>query len=168
MKKERPSNISDLDQLVFVVKDIEKAAGFFEKVLGTEPFRYFDINFTEEMSRSLTRGKAAPGRIRKAIARKGQVIFNLNELVEGETLFKEYADARGEGLHSLAFYVDDLEKEVSRLEQEGVKVLHSGTTRSTGLFAFIGGEGCGGVNIRLLERSGTSLEERLTGLEKES
>jgi methylmalonyl-CoA/ethylmalonyl-CoA epimerase len=58
---------------------------------------------------------------------------------------------RGEGLHHLGFFVEDIEKELARLEKRGVKVLERGTVLGVVEFAYLDTEKSLGVVLELIQ-----------------
>lgn len=51
------------------------------------------------------------------------LLIELIQPLEGETLYKEFLDNQGEGVHHIAFHVDDLEEETAKLVRKGFVVI---------------------------------------------
>jgi extradiol dioxygenase family protein len=93
-------------QLGYVVRDIEKACRYYESVFGTDPFsNVIDVN----MDGALLRGKPVETTIKVAFVQSGDVQIELIEPVVGKNLYTEFLETRGEGIHHLAYKVDDME-----------------------------------------------------------
>jgi len=93
-------------QLGYVVRDIEKACRYYESVFGTDPFsNVIDVN----MDGALLRGKPVETTIKVAFVQSGDVQIELIEPVVGKNLYTEFLETRGEGIHHLAYKVDDIE-----------------------------------------------------------
>ena len=93
-------------QLGYVVRDIEKACRYYESVFGTGPFSdVIDVN----MDGALLRGKPVETTIKVAFVQSGDVQIELIEPVVGKNLYTEFLETRGEGIHHLAYKVDDIE-----------------------------------------------------------
>ena len=93
-------------QLGYVVRDIEKACRYYESVFGTGPFSdVIDVN----MDGALLRGKPVETAIKVAFVQSGDVQIELIEPVVGKNLYTEFLETRGEGIHHLAYKVDDIE-----------------------------------------------------------
>ena len=93
-------------QLGYVVRDIEKACRYYESVFGTGPFSdVIDVN----MDGALLRGKPVETTIKVAFVDSGDVQIELIEPVVGKNLYTEFLETRGEGIHHLAYKVDDIE-----------------------------------------------------------
>jgi len=163
MDKVQSVNVSDIEHIGIVVQDIQKAAHFYSITLGTSQFRIFELNVTDEMLQGFTQGKTSIGKLKIGIAQKGNLIFELIEIVEGRTIYKEFIDAIGANVH-LGFDVDDLERALSDLDGQGVEVFLRGQTRD-GEVAFVGGEGTGNILIELMQ-SERLLLDRLSSLEE--
>lgn len=93
-------------QLGYVVRDIEKACRHYEAVFGTGPFS--DVIHVD-MDGAMLRGKPVDTAIKVAFVQSGGVQIELIEPVRGENPYTEFLEARGEGIHHLAYKVDDLE-----------------------------------------------------------
>ena len=93
-------------QLGYVVRDIERACKHYESVFGTGPFSdVIDVN----MDGAILRGKPVDTRIKVAFVQSGDVQIELIEPVGGKNPYTEFLEARGEGIHHLAYKVDDME-----------------------------------------------------------
>jgi len=90
------------------------------------------------------------------------VVFRLGgariELLKplGEGPLARFLERRGEGLHHLALAVADIDEELRRLREAGVRLVDERPRRGFGgsRIAFIHPKGMGGVLIELVERSG--------------
>ena len=95
----------------------------------------------------------------------GPIMFELYQPVEGEPvsegmaqavpLYKDFLEKWGDGIHHIAFAVDDVPKEVADLEARGVKSI---AKSPTGVWAYLESTGPGGVIFELM---GTAVYERL-------
>ena len=77
----------------------------------------------------------------------GGVELELIQPLEGESPWQEFLDKHGEGIHHIAFKVDDLDKEVDKFTKRGLSVLITGTWPEGG-FAYFD-LGVGGLVIEL-------------------
>jgi catechol 2,3-dioxygenase-like lactoylglutathione lyase family enzyme len=95
-----------LEQVAFVVKNLEAGLKFFNEQMGVP--RFYVINdFGRRATEKTFRGKPASHDFKIAIAYSGDTQIELIEHVSGETTYKEYLERRGEGLHHLAFFLED-------------------------------------------------------------
>jgi 4-hydroxyphenylpyruvate dioxygenase-like putative hemolysin len=105
-----------------VVKDADRAANYFSSILGLGPFKSLILP-----SYSATiRGKPANYKLKILLADLGRVELEIVEVLEGETIHKEFLEARGEGLHHIGLFVKDIEKEIERWKKRGINILQIG------------------------------------------
>jgi catechol 2,3-dioxygenase-like lactoylglutathione lyase family enzyme len=133
-------------QLGYVVRDIEKACRYYEAVFGTGPFSdVIDV----DMNGAMLRGKPVDTAIKVAFVQSGDVQIELIEPVRGENPYTEFLEARGEGIHHLAYKVDDMEAVKSVFtEKVGEPVFY----RDMGVmeFAYFDTSEVGGLMIEFL------------------
>lgn len=139
--------LPELAQVGVVVKDIDQAMHYYSTTFGIGPFRVIDFDFPD----ATLHGKPVSLKLRIALARMGPVQFELIEVPEGDNIYREFLDAKGEGLHHLGFRVADLDDEVAKLAPLGIGVLQGGKADGGG-FAYLDTEGIGGVIFELIQR----------------
>jgi catechol 2,3-dioxygenase-like lactoylglutathione lyase family enzyme len=131
-------DLPDLDQVGFVVRDLERALALYEPVFG--PFSQMDPGpMTYDY-----RGVQEECSMRLAFGKSGDVEIELIEWVSGGCPHKEFLDAGREGMHHLRFIVDHLESSVE-------------AARSVGYNAIWGKRYGEGLAVAYLERSGDPL-----------
>jgi len=137
-----------------VVKDADKTAEYYESlgIATIQPLSVFDSSTIDEVK---VYGKSIKSQI-KAKIRKFQistVVYELVQPVEGESIYKESLDMRGEGIIDLTFKVDDLDRETAKLVAKGVPVIFSGRPRKGNAFAYFDTRKNGGdAMIKLIQR----------------
>jgi predicted enzyme related to lactoylglutathione lyase len=148
MSQERESSptLPPVFQLGYVVSDIERACKHYEAIFGTGPFsQIIDVN----MDGALLRGKPIDTTIKVAFVQSGDLQIELIQPVAGENLYTEFLEARGEGIHHLAYQVDDLEAiKAAFTEKVGEPVF----SRDMGImeFAYFDTSEVGGLMIEFL------------------
>jgi 4-hydroxyphenylpyruvate dioxygenase-like putative hemolysin len=60
------------------------------------------------------------------MSKVGDVQIELVQPLEGNSIFKEFLEKRGEGIHHLKYTVSDPEQVLERLRKEGIEILQSG------------------------------------------
>lgn len=100
-------NLPALDQVGFVVRDLEQMLMVYEPLFG--PFSRMEPG---PMSYDY-RGAMEECTLRLAFGRSGDVEIELIEWVSGGCPHKEFLDAGREGMHHLRFIVDDLDARVA-------------------------------------------------------
>jgi catechol 2,3-dioxygenase-like lactoylglutathione lyase family enzyme len=93
-------------QVGYVVGNIEKACGFYESTYGVGPF---DIVDEVNMEGAILRGKPISTKIKVAFAKSNEVELEFIEPLEGENLYTEFLEEKGDGVHHLGFVVDDMD-----------------------------------------------------------
>ncbi len=131
-------DLPDLDQVGFVVRDMEQALALYEPLFG--PFSTMDPG---PMSYDY-RGEQEECDMRLAFGSSGDVEIELIEWISGGCPHKEFLDAGREGMHHLRFIVEDLEASVAAAAAIG--------------YASIWGKRYGeGLAVAYLERQGDPL-----------
>lgn len=110
-------------QIAFVVKDLPAAERFFTEKMGVSQFfRFNDVEVHE------ARYRDQPGdfHIHIAIGYAGNSQIELIQHLSGKSVYKEFLDKKGEGLHHLGFIVPDHEKIIADFAANGFPVIQSG------------------------------------------
>jgi catechol 2,3-dioxygenase-like lactoylglutathione lyase family enzyme len=130
-----------------VVGDIDRAIEHLES-LGIGPFvmrggqKWIDIPFKGELH-----GRPAEWSVKISNATVGEHELELLQPSGGESVLQEFLDERGEGVHHIAYLVDDVKGEVQRLADQGMEILTSANLDTRG-FAYIR-TSAGGVVIEI-------------------
>ena len=138
--EEKPlfSKSSKVDQIGIVVRDMEVTMKFYEKMFGIEPFPTVESAIDS-------------AKLKIGLFQLGEVQIELIQVLKGETIHSKFVEKRGEGLHHLGFFVEDIEKELARLEKEGIKVLERGSVLGVVKFAYLDTESFFGVVLELIQ-----------------
>lgn len=113
-------------QIAIVVPDLETAVRGYVDALGIGPWNVYTIG-APTMTGMTYRGRPADFRIRHALAFSGEVMLELIEPLDGESIWQEYLDARGASLHHVAFYVDDFVAAAAAMAERGWRGVQAGT-----------------------------------------
>ena len=141
---------SRIDMVAAVVKDVDKASEQLFS-LGIGPFKLY--RHPSPLIERKLHDELVEAKPKIRVAKQGQVEFQLQQPDQGECLQKEVLETKGEGFLHLGAYVDDLDKEVTDLAQEGVKPVMEGSTAEGRLFAFYEPEDSGGIILELVRRA---------------
>ena len=134
-----------------MVKDIDKAIEYYG-TLGVGPFPpTIGPKGVPLIGQSL-RGQKSDFvmDLRYAESGFGGLKFEIVEPLEGESIYKEFLDKKGEGVHHIAFTVDDLDAETAKMAERGFKVMQTGQT-ARGKFAYFDTDKVGGVVTELIQ-----------------
>lgn len=99
------------------------------------------------------RGGPGSYTLRLAITGTGPQI-ELIESVEGPSIYEEWLEAHGPGLHHLGFWVDSLEEATAQMEAAGFALLQSGAgygLRGDGAYGYYDTQGELGVILEAIE-----------------
>jgi len=91
------------------------------------------------------------GRARLRMAEMGPNRIELIAPSEGPPLFREFLDAKGEGIHHMAFTVESLDNEIAKLTAKGIPVITSMRRPDGSGIAFFDLRKHGGVVIELMQ-----------------
>ena len=106
-------NITRVDQIGIVVNDVDKTMKKYETFFGIEPFMTLESAVNS-------------AKLKIGLLYMDNTQIELIQVTEGETIHSKFLKEKGEGLHHLGFFVDDIEKELSRMEEGGIQVLEKG------------------------------------------
>jgi methylmalonyl-CoA/ethylmalonyl-CoA epimerase len=101
--------MNKIEHIGIAVKDLSAANKVYEKLMGYEHYK------TEEV--------ASEG-VTTSFFKCGESKIELLEGTTEESAITKFIEKRGEGIHHIAFAVDDIEAEMARLEKEGFVVLN--------------------------------------------
>ncbi|HQU77137.1 MAG TPA: methylmalonyl-CoA epimerase [Chitinophagales bacterium] len=98
-----------IEHLGIAVKDLEASNELFKKLLGSEHYKVETVE-REGVSTSFFL--------------IGDTKIELLESSREDTAISKFIDKRGEGVHHIAFAVDDIHAEMERLQGEGFQLLY--------------------------------------------
>jgi len=136
-----------------VVRDMDSTVDYYQSLgIGTfQPEVMFDSSSFTDFR---VHGKPADT-IVKARRRMFQIVGPVGcefiQPLEGEAIYKESLDRRGEGINDFAFIVDDLDEETARLAEKQVPVILSGKTQAGSAFAYFDTCRFGGTMLELIQ-----------------
>jgi len=146
-----PLSTNSICQVAIVVRDIERSAQAWAKLLGVA-MPNISITDTADKSHAMYRGAPTSARAKLAFFSMGQVRLELIEPVGEPSTWKEFLDKRGEGVHHIAFQVTDTEQEAQTLKAHGMALAQTGDFTG-GRYAYVDGEAQIGVTLELLQNT---------------
>ena len=131
--------ISRVDHIGIAVKSIEESLKFYEGVLGIK------CEGKEEV---------VDQNVITAFLPIGETEVELLEATSEEGSIAKFIEKRGEGLHHIAFRVDDIEKALEELRAQGIRLIDEKPRLGAGgaKIAFIHPKSSNGVLIEISER----------------
>ena len=110
-------------QIAFVVNDLQAAERFFTDKMGVPRFfRFNDVQVHEPFYR----GGPGDFHMHLSLGYAGDSQIELIEHLSGRSIYKEFLDKRGEGLHHLGFIVPDYQKAVADFATNDFPLIQSG------------------------------------------
>ncbi|MFC1992585.1 VOC family protein [Chloroflexota bacterium] len=146
------SPFSNFDHIGIVVRDIHKAVEYYES-LGLGPFiehQHGNVDFKWKKMW----GKPVPidfYGLERRLGRVGQTQAELLQPAWGQGPWMEFLDTKGEGINHLAFVVDDIDGEESKLAAKGFTVMFSARYKDSGGVSYFDTRGVGGFIVELIE-----------------
>lgn len=98
-----------IEHLGIAVKDLQASNILFKKLLGTPHYKIEEV--------------ASEG-VRTSFFKSGPNKIELLEATKEDSPIAKFLERKGEGIHHVAFAVDDIKAEITRLKAEGFKVLN--------------------------------------------
>jgi hypothetical protein len=107
--------VTEIQQVCIVVNDLKKTVEAYWNIFGIGPWAIFEFGSLRIPDLKYY-GKPAWGRYLGAVVQVGPIELELFETIEGASVYQDWIDEFGEGLHHMKFLVEDLN--VDRVERE--------------------------------------------------
>lgn len=133
-----PIDLPEIEQVAFVVEDIDTAVRTYHDVLGIGPWRIYrhgPSDFTE----ATYYDEPIELDIDLAIAEVGETMYELIAPNNGTNCYQAHLDVHGEGLHHVAYFSwdeDETYDVVEKLTDAGVQVMQRGVVHDTEFWYF--------------------------------
>jgi len=133
-----------IEHIGIAVKSLEEANARFEKLLGRAPYK--------------TELVASEG-VNTSFFQLGESKLELLEATSDNSPIKRFLDKRGEGMHHIAFEVENIQVEVERLVGEGFELIGDGPKDGADnkLVCFFHPKSTNGLLIELCQEKGQSI-----------
>jgi methylmalonyl-CoA/ethylmalonyl-CoA epimerase len=128
-----------ISQIAIVVKDIHAAMEAYRKALGWGPWNVYEHK-PPSLHDTELHGKAVPYTMLGAETHVGPIVVELLQPVEGPSIYKEWLETRGEGLHHIACMAHNQEESDAikeRFAAMGAEVLMGGRIGETIEFYYL-------------------------------
>ena len=138
-----------ITQVGLVVKDIQKSIDAYCDVFG---FPRPNVIITDAYEKAQTnfRGQPSFARAKLAFFDFGQVQIELIEPIGEPSTWKEVLDAKGEGIHHIAFQIKGTGQVVQYLEGKGIPLVQQGQYTG-GMYSYLDASQKLGLVLELLE-----------------
>ncbi|WP_034239996.1 methylmalonyl-CoA epimerase [Aquimarina atlantica] len=141
------NHINKIEHLGIAVKDIEQANTLYEKLLGVAPYKQEAVESEAVITSFFKVGDS-----------KIELLASTRE----DGPIGKFISKKGEGIHHIAFDVDDIELELDRLEKEGFQLINKVPKPGADnkLVAFLHPKSTNGVLIELCQEK--SVDQDIT------
>ena len=139
-------------QVAVVVHDLDAAAARHTALLGSGPWRVYEFG-PHMMQRYTMYGEPATARTLLALNDSRPQVEIIQPL-SGPSIYQDWLDRRGEGLHHVAALVESVDAVVEAAANQGIGVLSSGEAfgvGGSGKFAYLDSEGVLGTVLEVVE-----------------
>jgi methylmalonyl-CoA/ethylmalonyl-CoA epimerase len=130
--------INKIEHIGIAVKDLEAANEVYTKLFGEPPYKTETVE-SENVSTSFFK--------------VGESKIELLEATAPESAIAKYIERKGEGIHHIAYAVDDIKAEMKRMRTEGFIVLNDEPKKGADnkLVCFLHPKSTNGVLIELCQ-----------------
>lgn len=130
--------MNKIEHIGIAVKDIENSNHLFSALFGKEHYKTEAVESEGVMTSFF---KCGPNKI------------ELLQATNKDSAIAKFIEKKGEGIHHIAFAVDDVESEIKRLTSEGFRMIHEKPKKGADnkLIAFLHPKSTNGVLIELCQ-----------------
>lgn len=121
--------ISHIEHIGIAVKSLEEAIPYYEQVLGLKCYNVEEV---------------ADQKVKTAFFKVGDVKIELLESTDPEGPIGKFIEKKGQGIHHLAFAVDNVDEALTEVESKGVALIDKSARK-----------GAEGLNIGFLHPKST-------------
>ena len=97
-----------IEHIGIAVKNLEQGIAYYEKVLG---LKCYSIEEVKEQ------------KVKTAFFKVGQTKLELLEATSDDSPIAKFIEKKGEGVHHIAFAVENLQDKLNQVEEAGVKLI---------------------------------------------
>jgi len=129
-----------IEHVGIAVSNLENAISFYESIFGLKCYKIEEV---------------ADQKVRTAFFLAGETKIELLESTDPEGPIGKFIEKRGEGIHHIAFAVENIEESLIKAEKAGVKLIDSKPRKGAeGLeIAFLHPKSTSGVLIEICEHT---------------
>ncbi|MEO1513637.1 MAG: methylmalonyl-CoA epimerase [Bacteroidota bacterium] len=127
-----------IEHIGIAVRDLAKSNELYSRLLGCEPYKMEAVKSENVMT---------------SFFQMGESKIELLEASDPSSPIARFLDKRGEGMHHIAFAVEDIRKEMDRLKEQGFQLLNQEPKKGADnmLVCFVHPKTAGGVLVELCQ-----------------
>lgn len=99
---------SHIEHIGIAVKNLEESIKYYEDVLGLECYNIEEVK---------------DQKVKTAFFKVGEVKIELLESTDPEGPIGKYVEKKGEGIHHIAFAVENIEDKLKHAEEKGIRLI---------------------------------------------
>ena len=99
-----------IEHLGIAVKDLDESVKIYTALLGKEAYKYEEVKSES---------------VKTAFFQVGESKIELLQATDPSSAIAKYLEKNKNGFHHVAFEVEDIEEEISRLVSEGFQMIHN-------------------------------------------
>jgi methylmalonyl-CoA/ethylmalonyl-CoA epimerase len=146
--------LKEIAQICIIVPDIEVAVRNFYEKLGVGPWHFY--TYGKPLVKRMTRdGKPTEYRMKVALSNIGSMRIELIEPLEGDTVYSEFVEKHGYGIHHLGILTENMQQALSQAREAGIAMTMDGEgfgPDDDGHYAYLDTEPLIQTTIELIER----------------
>jgi methylmalonyl-CoA/ethylmalonyl-CoA epimerase len=101
-------NLTHIEHIGIAVKNLEESIKYYEDILGLKCYSIEEVK---------------DQKVKTAFFKIGQTKIELLESTEPDGPIGKFIEKKGEGIHHLAFHVNDLQDALKEVENKGIKLI---------------------------------------------
>jgi 4-hydroxyphenylpyruvate dioxygenase-like putative hemolysin len=118
---------SGILQVGLVVKNLEESMKKYWDIYGIGPWMIYTFDPSKVKSMTV-RGKPVDYAMKVGFCFVGGLQWEIIEPLDDKSIYSEFLKTKGEGLHHLAFVVENYNEVVAYLKEKGIDKLQEGST----------------------------------------
>jgi methylmalonyl-CoA/ethylmalonyl-CoA epimerase len=130
-----------IEHIGIAVKDITASNKLFEKLFNKKPYKQEEVESENVITSFFETGESK---------------IELLQATSPDSAIAKFIEKKGEGIHHIAFEVDDIYAEIKRLQVEGFTMIHEAPKEGADnkLIAFLHPKSTNGVLVELCQDKG--------------
>jgi len=115
----------DIIQVAYVVKDLDKSMEHLWSIFKVGPWDIYTFA-PPALRESMVYGKPSDHTYQLAVTWIGNVQVELIQPLKGHSIYNDFLEKKGEGIHHIKFYYENCQKFLKELNKKGISVIQSG------------------------------------------
>jgi len=149
-----PFPIDNIAQICVIVPDLDRAVENYWKVFGIGPWKFYTYG-KPLVKRMTRRGEPCEYKMRVALANVGAMRIELIEPLEGDTVYREFVEKHGYGVHHVGVLIENMDEALARAGKAELEMTQDGAgfgPDDDGHYAYLDTEALIGTTVELIER----------------